>query len=142
MTWQKDLLSLITKSKDEKMAVAVDTSTNEYPVETIRNILSLFNEVQKKTPLIFADYKIREITDTAKVTEIPLMSHGKASYTDTLEWAKEQKIDKLFYITDVTGYFWEGLEINYDVIWLIPDKFKPQVPFGKSLNLVRQSNKK
>ncbi|WP_186576060.1 VWA-like domain-containing protein [Aquibacillus kalidii] len=138
MSYHKELLSVITKAKDENMVIAVDTSTNDYPVDTIRNILSLFDEVKKKTPLIFADYKIREITDTEKVTEIPLMSHGKASYTDVLEWAKENKVDKLFYITDVTGYFWEGQEINFEVYWLIPDHFKPKVPFGKSLNLTKE----
>ncbi|MDC3417414.1 VWA-like domain-containing protein [Aquibacillus salsiterrae] len=136
MSWQKQLLSIITKAKDENIAVAVDTSTNEYPIDTIRNIISLFNEVKANTPLVFADFKIREITDTGHAKQIPFMNHGKASYTESLEWAKENKIDKLFYITDVTGYFWEDLKVDYDIFWLIPDQFKPKIPFGKSLNLV------
>lgn len=136
VSWQKDLLKLISASKEDRLAVVVDTSTKDYPVETIKNIIALFNEVKADTPLLFVDYKIREITDTGHATEIPFMTHGKASYTEALEWAEQNNIAKLFYITDVTGYFWEELKVNYDVVWLIPDKFKPKVPFGKRLNLV------
>ncbi|WP_138416583.1 VWA-like domain-containing protein [Aquibacillus sediminis] len=135
MTWQKQLLSIITKAKDENIAVAVDTSTDEYPIDTIKNIITLFNQVKQKTPMLVADYKIREVTDTEHADDLTFKTHGKASYTETLEWAEENNIDKLFYITDVTGYFWEELTIDYDVFWLIPDKFKPQVPFGKRVNL-------
>ena len=136
MSWQDELLRIITRAKEENIALVVDTSTNDYPIDTIRNIISLFNEVKKSTPLLFVDYKIRDITDTEKAKEFELMNHGKASYTDALDWASENNIDKLFYITDVTGYFWEEQKVDYEIFWLIPDSFTPKVPFGKSLNLV------
>ncbi|RLL43628.1 hypothetical protein D8M04_11940 [Oceanobacillus piezotolerans] len=136
MSWQKKLLQLIKQSMNQKIAVAVDVSTDDYPIETIRNIISLFNEVRESTPLVCADFKIREITDTSKVKQLTFHSHGRASYTDVLEWGQENDIEKLFYITDVTGHFWEELKIDYDVTWLIPDSYKPQVPFGKTFNLV------
>ncbi|RKQ33967.1 VWA-like domain-containing protein [Oceanobacillus halophilus] len=137
MTWQKQLLSMINHSKDKNIALAVDVSTDEYPIETIRNIITLFDEVKEEIPLILADYKLREVTDTKKAKNIMFHTHGRASYTDALEWGQENGIEKLFYITDVTGHFWEELKIDYDVVWLIPDKFKPQVPFGKTFNLVQ-----
>ncbi|WP_085992945.1 VWA-like domain-containing protein [Oceanobacillus senegalensis] len=136
MNWQKQLLTLINKSENEKIALAIDISTDEYPIETIRNIISLFEEIREKTPLVLADYKIREITNTKSAKNITFHTHGRASYTEALEWGQENGIKNLFYITDVTGHFWEELKIDYKVTWLIPDDFKPHVPFGRTLNLV------
>ncbi|WP_231889845.1 VWA-like domain-containing protein [Oceanobacillus sp. Castelsardo] len=136
LKWQKQLLELINKSKDKKIALGVDVSTDEYPIETIRQIIELFEQVKEGTPLVLADFKLREVTDTKQAKNITFHTHGRASYTEALEWGQENEIDIFFYITDVTGYFWDELKIDYEVIWLIPDKFKPQVPFGKTLNLV------
>lgn len=136
LKWQKQLLHIINQSEDEKIALAVDVSTDDYSIETISNIISLFNTVKEETPLLLADYKIRDITNTKEAKNITFHTHGRASYTEALEWGQERGLEKLFYITDVTGHFWEDLKIDYEVIWLIPDKFKPLVPFGKTLNLV------
>lgn len=136
LSWQKQLLQLINQSKDKKIALGIDVSTDEYSIEMIRNIIELFEKVKENTPLVTADYKLREITDTHQAKNITFHTHGRASYTEALEWGRDNNIDTFFYITDVTGYFWDELEIDYDVIWLVPDQFKPKVPFGKILNLV------
>ncbi|WP_078430744.1 VWA-like domain-containing protein [Alkalihalobacterium alkalinitrilicum] len=132
MRWQKDLLIILSKREDKKIALAVDTSTTDYPTETISNIVKLVQELRPGTPLIQADYKIRETATTAN-HDIQYYTHGKSSYTEVLEWANENEIETLFYITDVTGYVLEEMEINYELFWLIPGGFSPKVPFGKKL---------
>ena len=64
---------------------------------------------------------------------IKYYTHGKSSYTEVLEWAETEKIDTLFYITDVTGYFYEELNVPYETFWLVPDDYLPKVPFGKAI---------
>ncbi|WP_216827731.1 VWA-like domain-containing protein [Alkalihalobacterium elongatum] len=132
MRWQKDLLIILSKREDKKIALAVDTSTTDYPTETISNIVKLFQELKPETHLVLADYKIREITSTDK-SDIQYFTHGKSSYTEVLEWANENEVETLFYITDVTGYVLEDMEINYELFWIIPGGFSPKVPFGKKL---------
>jgi hypothetical protein len=52
-----------------------------------------------------------------------------------LEWTEKEEIDTLFYITDVTGYFYEELKFKKEVFWLVPDEFVPKVPFGKAIRV-------
>lgn len=106
MKWQKTLLSMIQSREDKKIALAVDTSTNEVQTILINNIVKLFETVKPDTVLVQADFKIRSI-DPIKADSIQYHTHGKSSYTLVLEWAQEEKIDTLFYITDVTGYIYE-----------------------------------
>jgi hypothetical protein len=135
LRWQKTILSMIQERKDKKVALAVDTSTNEVQTVMINNIVKLFETVKPDTTLVQADFKIRSITPV-KANTIKYHTHGKSSYTLVLEWAEKEKVDTLFYITDVTGYIYEGLEtVNYEVIWLVPDQFLPKVPFGKAIKI-------
>lgn len=136
LSWQKQLLHLINQSKEKKIALAIDVSTDDYSIEMIRNIIELFEKIKETTPLVLADYKLREVTNTKQAKNITFHTHGRASYTEALEWGQENDIETLFYLTDVTGYFWEDLKIDYQVIWLVPEDFKPKVPFGKLINLV------
>jgi hypothetical protein len=135
MRWQKNLLSMIQTRKDKKIALVVDTSTNEVQTILINNIVKLFETVKNDTILVQADYKIRSITPI-KADTIKYQTHGKASYTLVLEWAEKEKIDTLFYITDVTGYIYEEIDnIPYELFWLVPDEFLPKVPFGKAIKI-------
>ncbi|WP_088105376.1 VWA-like domain-containing protein [Halalkalibacter urbisdiaboli] len=134
MRWQKSLLSMIQKQADKNIALAIDTSTNETNQKLINSIITLFKEVNPDTTLVQSDFKIRDISSIQK-TKIQFFTHGKSSYTEVLEWGKEEKIDTLFYITDVTGYFYEDLQVDYEVIWLVPNDFIPKVPFGKTLKI-------
>ncbi len=135
LKWQKTLLSMIQSRQDKKIALAVDTSTNEVPTILINNIVKLFETVKPDTFLVQADYKIRSIAPV-KADTIKYQTHGKASYTLVLEWAEQEKIDTLFYITDVTGYIYEDMEkVDYEMFWLVPDEFLPKVPFGKAIKI-------
>ncbi|MBM7602059.1 hypothetical protein JOC75_000029 [Metabacillus crassostreae] len=62
-------------------------------------------------------------------------NHGKSSYTEVLEWVEKEEIITLFYITDVTGYFYENLDVRNEVFWLVPYEFVPKVPFGKAIRV-------
>jgi hypothetical protein len=85
--------------------------------------------------LIQADFKIRDISPVKSDT-IKYFTHGKSSYTLVLEWAEQENIDTLFYITDVTGFIPEEMDkVNYEVFWLVPDAFLPRVPFGKAIKV-------
>ncbi|WP_071393729.1 VWA-like domain-containing protein [Bacillus tuaregi] len=135
MKWQKTLLSMIQARQDKKIALAVDTSTSEVPTILINNIVKLFETVKPDTLLVQADYKIRSIAPV-KADTIKYQTHGKASYTLVLEWAETEKIDTLFYITDVTGYIYEDMEnVDYEMFWLVPDEFLPKVPFGRAIKV-------
>ncbi|MDQ0228818.1 VWA-like domain-containing protein [Metabacillus malikii] len=134
MKWQKFLLSKLQERQDKNIALAVDTSTNPKNIELIQNIVKLFNEVCPEAMLVQADFKIRSIT-SIKENKIKYFSHGKSSYTDVLEWAENENIDSLFYITDVTGYFYDELTFDREVFWLVPDEFLPKVPFGKAIRV-------
>ncbi|MDR6123941.1 VWA-like domain-containing protein [Bacillus sp. 1P10SD] len=135
MKWHKTILSMIQQRQDKKVALAVDTSTNEAPVILINNIVKLFETVKPDTLLVQADFKIRDISPVKSET-LTFYTHGKSSYTLVLEWAKEEKIDTLFYITDVTGFFSEDMEtVDFELFWLVPGQFLPRVPFGKAIKV-------
>jgi hypothetical protein len=129
------LLSMIQKREGKKIALAIDTSTNEVRSILINNIVKLFEELRPDTLLVQADFKIRSITPV-KADTIKYYTHGKASYTEVLEWAQTEKIDTLFYITDVTGFIYEEITgVDYELYWLVPDEFLPRVPFGKAIRV-------
>jgi hypothetical protein len=135
LKWHKTILSMIQQRQDKKVALAVDTSTNEAPVILINNIVKLFETVKPDTLLVQADFKIRDISPVKSET-LTFYTHGKSSYTLVLEWAKEEKIDTLFYITDVTGFFSEEMEtVDFELFWLVPGQFLPRVPFGKAIKV-------
>src|SRR3954468_12848755 len=135
MKWQKTVLSMIQARKDKKIALAIDTSTKEVQTILINNIVKLFETVKPDTLLVQADFKIRSIAPV-KVDTIKYQTHGKASYTLVLEWAQNEKIDTLFYITDVTGYFYEEMDkVDYEMFWLVPDHYLPKVPFGRAIKI-------
>lgn len=135
MKWQMKLLSMIQKRTDKKIALAVDTSTNEAPAELIDNIVKLFETVKSDTLLVQADFKIRSI-EPVKSNTIKYHTHGKASYTEVLEWAANERIDTLFYLTDVTGFIYEEItSVEFELYWLVPGVFLPKVPFGKAIKI-------
>ncbi|WP_374193723.1 hypothetical protein [Bacillus sp. ISL-75] len=126
---------MIQQRQDKKVALAVDTSTNEAPSILINNIVKLFEQLKPDTILVQADFKIRS-TSPVKSDTIKYYTHGKSSYTLVLEWAKEENIDTLFYITDVTGFISEDIEdVSYEMIWLVPGAILPRVPFGKAIKV-------
>ncbi|WP_042460256.1 vWA domain-containing protein [Neobacillus dielmonensis] len=135
MKWHKRILSMIQERQDKKVALAVDTSTKDAPAILINNIVTLFETVKPDTILVQADFKIRSITPV-KSNTITYQNHGKSSYTLVLEWAKEEKIDTLFYITDVTGFLPEDLErVDFELFWLVSGTFMPKIPFGKAIKV-------
>ncbi len=135
LKWHKTILSMIQQRQDKKVALAVDTSTNEAPSILINNIVKLFEQVKPDTILVQADFKIRS-TAPIKSDTIKYHTHGKSSYTLVLEWAKEENVDTLFYITDVTGFISEEIEnVSYEMIWLVPGAILPRVPFGKAIKV-------
>jgi hypothetical protein len=135
LKWQKTILSMIQTRQDKKMALVVDTSTNEVPTILFNNIVKLFETVKPDTLLVQADFKIRSI-EPVKADTIKYHTHGKSSYTLVLEWAQNEKIDTLFYITDVTGYIYEEMDkVDFELFWLVPSDFLPKVPFGKAIKI-------
>jgi len=135
LKWHKRILSMIQDRQEKKVALAVDTSSKEAPAMLINNIVKLFETVKPDTILVQADFKIRSISPVKSDTII-YHSHGKSSYTLVLEWAAEEKVDTLFYITDVTGFFAEDMEpAAYEMFWLVPGEFIPRVPFGKAIKV-------
>lgn len=134
MRWQRSLMGLLKDRKDKRIALAIDTSTNQVRSILINNIIKFFGEMVPESQLIQADFKIRSITPMQNPT-IKYYTHGKSSYTEVLEWADEEKIDTLFYITDVTGYFYDELDVQAEVFWLVPDDYVPKVPFGKAIKV-------
>jgi hypothetical protein len=135
MKWHMRLLSMIQKREGKKIALAVDTSTNEVRTILINNIVKLFEELRPDTLLVQADFKIRSVTPVKSDT-IKYHTHGKSSYTEVLEWAQTEQIDTLFYITDVTGFIYEEItDVDYELYWLVPDEFLPKVPFGKAIKV-------
>ncbi|MFS0882721.1 VWA-like domain-containing protein [Metabacillus niabensis] len=132
MKWHKQLLSKLQERRNKKIVLAIDTSTTQTGTLLIENIVKLFGQVCPETLLVQADFKIRSIT-SIKNTEIRYFTHGKSSYTEVLEWAEKEDVDTIFYITDVTGFFYEELVFDKEIFWLVPDKFIPKVPFGKAI---------
>ena len=134
MKWHKTLLTMIRSREDKKIALAVDTSTNEVQTILINNIVKLFETVKPDTLLVQADFKIRNIAPV-KSDSIHYHTHGKSSYTLVLEWAEEEKIDTLFYITDVTGYIYEEMDkVNYELFWLVPSDYILKYRLAEQLN--------
>ncbi|MFJ5714417.1 hypothetical protein [Neobacillus sp. NPDC093127] len=135
LKWHKTILSMIQQRQDKKIALVVDTSTNEAPTILINNIVKLFEQLKPDTILVQADFKIRSISQVKSDT-IKYYTHGKSSYTLALEWAAEEQVDTLFYITDVTGFFSEEMEnVDFELFWLVPGTFLPRVPFGKAIKV-------
>jgi hypothetical protein len=134
MKWQMNLLTLLKDRQEQSVALAIDTSNPPEDAELVNNIIKLFQQVKQDTMLVQADFKIRNVSSIDQA-EIKYFKHGKASYTEVLEWAEAEKIHTLFYITDVTGHFYEELQIDYKVFWLVPDDFVPRVPFGKAIKI-------
>ena len=135
MKWQRALLSMVKERQDKKIALAIDTSTNQVRTILINNIVKFFGEMKPDATLVQADFKIRSISPIKENATIKYYKHGKSSYTEVLEWADNEKIDTLFYVTDVTGYFYEELKVKTEVIWLVPDDYLPKVPFGKAIKV-------
>jgi len=127
-------MGLLKDRKGKKIALAIDTSTNQVRTVLINNIIKFFGEMIPETQLVQADFKIRTITPIQNPT-IKYYTHGKSSYTEVLEWADEEKFDTLFYITDVTGYFYDELDVKTEVFWLVADDYVPKVPFGKAIKV-------
>ncbi|WP_407937460.1 vWA domain-containing protein [Neobacillus vireti] len=126
---------MIQQRQEKKVALVVDTSTNEAPTILINNIVKLFEQLKPDTILVQADFKIRSISQVKSDT-IKYYTHGKSSYTLALEWAAEEQVDTLFYITDVTGFFSEEMEtVDFELFWLVPGTFLPRVPFGKAIKV-------
>ena len=135
--WHKNLLKIIHDRQEKELAVVVDTSTNETKVELIANVVKFFKELTPETILVQADFKIRTVNPITEETEIKYHTHGKASYTLALEWAEEEKIETVFYITDLTGFLPEDMQVPpYEVYWLVPTEFVPKAPFGKVMKIV------
>jgi len=135
LKWQRALLSMVKERQDKKIALAIDTSTNQVRTILINNIVKFFGEMKPDATLVQADFKIRSISPIKENATIKYYKHGKSSYTEVLEWADNEKIDTLFYVTDVTGYFYEELKVKTEVIWLVPDDYLPKVPFGKAIKV-------
>jgi predicted metal-dependent peptidase len=137
MKWHKNLLKIIQDRQDKKLALIVDTSTNETKIDLIANIVTFFKELTPETTLVQADFKIRTSEPITEGSEIKYHTHGKASYTLALEWAEEENIETVFYITDLTGFLPEDMEVpSYEVYWLVPTEFVPKAPFGKVMKIV------
>lgn len=134
MRWHKVLLKMLQERQGEPIALAIDTSTNQVRSILINNIVKFFGEMIPDAKLVQADFKIRSITSIQNPT-IKYYTHGKSSYTEVLEWAEKENIKTLFYITDVTGYFYEEMNVGYEVVWLVPDEYVPKVPFGKAIRI-------
>lgn len=130
-------MKIIQDRQGKRLAVVVDTSTNETKVELIANVVKFFKELNPGTILVQADFKIRSTNPITEDIEIKYHTHGKASYTLALEWAEEEQIETLFYITDLTGFLPEDMEqLPYEVYWLVPTDFVPKAPFGKVMKIV------
>lgn len=136
MSWQRELLKIMQKNKEKKIVLVIDTSSKQIDQQIVLNIIQFVGEMNPQATLIQADFKIRSIGNIKEKTEIKFYSHGKSSYTEVFEWANEQEIETLLYVTDVTGFLYDELQVKPYVYWLIPDEYKPKVPFGRLLNVV------
>ncbi|GAE37189.1 VWA-like domain-containing protein [Halalkalibacter akibai] len=135
MKWQRELLKIMQNNKDKKVALAIDTSNNQTDVELINNIRKFIKEMNPETTLVQADFKLREVSNIKEDKDIVFYKHGKSSYTEVFEWANDEDIETLLYVTDLTGYIYENLTLKPFIYWLIPDEFKPKAPFGRVLNI-------
>ncbi|MFC0560744.1 VWA-like domain-containing protein [Halalkalibacter alkalisediminis] len=135
MSWQRELLKIMQKNKNKKVALAIDTSNSQTDQSLIEKLRTFIKEMNPDTTLIQADFKIRDISNVTEEKALTYYKHGKSSYTDVLEWANEEEIDTLLYVTDLTGYIYDELTLKPFIYWLVPDQFKPKAPFGKVLNI-------
>jgi predicted metal-dependent peptidase len=122
-------------NKDKRLALVIDTSNKQTDHQIIENVIKFVGEMNPNATLVQADFKIRHVSGIKEVQEIKYYSHGKSSYTEVFEWANEQEMETVLYVTDVTGYLYDELEVKPFVYWLIPEQYKPKVPFGKLLNV-------
>ena len=130
-------MKIIQDRQEKRLAVVVDTSTNETKIELIANVVKFFKELTPETILVQADFKIRTVNPITEETEIKYHTHGKASYTLAMEWAEEEQIETVFYITDLTGFLPEDMQVPpYEVYWLVPTEFVPKAPFGKVMKIL------
>ncbi|TCN27445.1 VWA-like domain-containing protein [Mesobacillus foraminis] len=136
MRWQRELLKIMQNNKEKRLALVIDTSNNQTDQEIINNVIKFVGEMNPDATLVQADFRVRSISNIKEDTKIKYYTHGKSSYTEAFEWANEAEIETLLYITDVTGFLYEELEVKPYVYWLIPAQFKPKVPFGKLLNVI------
>jgi predicted metal-dependent peptidase len=136
MNWQRELLKIMQNNKEKKVALAIDTSNNQSNLQLIDNIRTFVREMNPETTLIEADFKIRRISSIKEDEALTFYTHGKSSYTEVFEWANDENIETLLYVTDLTGYIYEELTLKPFIYWLITDQFKPKAPFGKVLNIV------
>jgi hypothetical protein len=135
LKWHKDLLKKVQDREGKKLAIVVDTSTNETKIELIASVVKFFQELRPDTTLVQADFKIRTSTPITESNEIKYYTHGKSSYTLVMEWAEEEAVDTLFYITDLTGFLPEEMQVGFEVFWLVPTEFVPKAPFGKVMKI-------
>ncbi|MBM4762820.1 VWA-like domain-containing protein [Bacillus sp. B15-48] len=136
MRWQRELLKIMQNNKEKKVALIIDTSSEQNDPNIVENVIKFVGEMNPHASLVEADFKIRNISNIKELKKIKYYSHGKSSYTEVFEWANEQNIETLLYVTDVTGFLYDELQVKPTVYWLIPDQFKPKVPFGKLLNVI------
>lgn len=135
LKWHKDLLKKVQDRDGKKLALVVDTSTNETKIDLIASVVKFFQELRPDTTFVQADFKIRTTTPITESIEIKYYTHGKSSYTLVMEWAEEEAIDTLFYITDLTGFLPEEMLVGFEVFWLVPTGFTPKAPFGKVMKI-------
>jgi predicted metal-dependent peptidase len=136
MRWERELLKIMQNNKEKKLALVIDTSNNQTEQKLVENVIKFVGEMNPNATLIQADFKIRSINNIKDKVDIKYYTHGKSSYTEVFEWANEEEIETLMYVTDVTGFIYDELKVQPFVYWLIPEHFKPKVPFGKLLNVV------
>jgi hypothetical protein len=135
LKWHKDLLKKVQDREGKKLGLVVDTSTNETKIDLIASVIKFFQELRPDTTLVQADFKIRTTTPITESIEIKYYTHGKSSYTLVMEWAEEEAIDTLFYVTDLTGFLPEEMQVGFEVFWLVPTEFVPKAPFGKVMKI-------
>ena len=77
MKWHKNLLKIIQDRQGKKLALIVDTSTNETKMDLIANIVTFLKELTPETTLVQADFKIRTTEPITEGSEIKYHTHGK-----------------------------------------------------------------
>ena len=79
MKWHKNLLKIVQDRQGKKLALIVDTSTNETKIDLIANVVTFFKELNPETTLVQADFKIRTTEPISEGTEIKV-SHPRQSF--------------------------------------------------------------
>ena len=52
MKWHKSLLKIVQDRQGKKLALVVDTSTNETKIDLIANVVKFFKELNPETTLV------------------------------------------------------------------------------------------